>query len=63
MSRVVVQGHTEEYKGHEIQLTSTGKGWAYRIPAISGNRPPMLYSKQETALDIAKGVIDRLTTL
>jgi len=63
MSRVITKDHTEEYKGHEIQLTSTGKGWAYRIPTISGNRPGMLYSKKETALEIAKGVIDRNTSL
>jgi len=63
MSRVSTKDHTEEYKGHEIQLTSSGKGWAYRIPLISGNRPPMLYSKKETALEIAKGVIDHLTAL
>lgn len=55
--------YTEEYKGHEIQLTGTGKGWNYQIPKILGGRPSMLYSKKETALQIAKGVIDHLTTL
>jgi hypothetical protein len=52
----------EDYKGHKIQLTGTGKGWKYEIPKLLGYRPPMLYSKKETALEIAKGVIDRLTT-
>ena len=62
MSRVVTIDHQEEYKGHEILLTSIGRGWKYQIPNILGYRPPMLYSKKETALQIAKGVIDRLTT-
>jgi hypothetical protein len=55
--------YTEEYKGHEIQLTGTGKGWNYQIPKILGLRPSMLYSKKETALQIAKGVIDNFITL
>ena len=58
-----MKDYKEEYKGHEILLTGTGKGWAYKIPSVSGNRPTMLYSKKETALERAKGVIDRLTTL
>lgn len=55
--------HKEDYKGHEIQLTGTDKGWTYQIPNVLGHRPSMLYSKRETALQIAKGVIDHLTTL
>jgi hypothetical protein len=51
--------HKEDYKGHKIQLTGTGKGWEYQISTIRGNRPPMLYSKKETALEIAKAIIDR----
>lgn len=54
-------GYREDYKGHEIQLTDTGKGWKYQIPKVLGSRPPMLYAKRETALEIAKGIIDRLT--
>ena len=54
--------YKEDYKGHEIQLTGSGKGWKYQIPKVLGFRPTMLYSKRETALEIAKGVIDRLTT-
>jgi hypothetical protein len=54
--------HTEDYKGHKIQLTGTGKGWEYQIPTIRGYRSPMLYSKKETALEIAKGIIDRFIT-
>jgi len=53
--------YKEDYKGHEILLTSSGKGWKYEIPKILGYRPPMLYSKRETALARARGVIDRLT--
>jgi hypothetical protein len=55
--------HKEDYKGHEIELTGTGKGWKYRIPNVLGYRPPMLYSKRETALKVAKAVIDRLINL
>jgi hypothetical protein len=55
--------YKEEYKGHEILLTGSGKGWKYEIPKILGYRPPMLYSKRETALERAKGVIDRLTSI
>lgn len=51
--------HKENYKGYEIQLTGTGKGWKYQISAIRGFRPPMLYSKKETALEVAKAIIDR----
>jgi len=54
--------HKEDYKGHEIQLTGTGKGWGYQISTIRGYRSPMLYSKKETALEIAKGIIDRFIT-
>jgi hypothetical protein len=61
LSRVTID-HQEDYKGHEIQLTKTGKGWKYGIPNMLGYRPPMLYSKKETALETAKGVIDRLTS-
>ena len=57
-----MMGYKEDYKGHEIQLTNTGEGWKYQIPKVLGFRPTMLYSKRETALEIAKGVIDRLTT-
>lgn len=53
---------TVEYKGHEIQLTDTGQGWKYQIPAIRGYRHPMLYTRKETALEIAKGIVDRLST-
>ena len=53
----------EDYKGHEIQLIDTGQGWGYKIPMIRGFRHPMLYSSKETALKIAKGIIDRLITL
>ena len=62
MSRVNID-HQEDYKGHEIQLTDTGEGWKFEIPTIRGFRNPMLYSKKETALEIAKGIIDRNTTL
>ena len=55
--------HVEDYKGHEIQLTDTGEGWDYQIPTIRGFRRPMLYSSKETALKIAKGIIDRAITL
>ena len=54
---------TEDYKGHEIQLIDTGEGWEYKISTIRGFRRPMLYSSKETALKIAKGIIDRLITL
>jgi hypothetical protein len=54
--------HKEDYKGHEIHITDTGKGWNYRIPNVLGSRPSTLYSKRETALQIAKGVIDHLMT-
>jgi chromosome segregation and condensation protein ScpB len=54
--------HKEDYKGHEIQLAGTGKGWKYQIPKILGSRASMLYSKKETALEIAKGIIDRFIT-
>ena len=54
--------YKEDYKGHEIRLIHIGKGWKYQIPNILGYRPPMLYSKKATALEIAKGVIDRLAT-
>ncbi len=57
-----MKDYKEDYKGYEIQLTGTGKGWEYHIPKVLGFRPTMLYSKQETALEIAKGIIDRLTT-
>ena len=50
-SKVVMIDYKEDYKGHEIQLTKTGKGWKYQIPNILGYRPPMLYSKKETTLD------------
>jgi len=53
----------EDYKGHEIQLIDTGQGWEYKISAIRGFRHSMLYSSKETALKIAKGIIDRLITL
>jgi hypothetical protein len=53
----------EDYKGHEIQLIDTGEGWEYKIATIRGFRHPMLYSSKETALKIAKGIIDRLITL
>lgn len=55
--------YRENYKGYEIELTGTGKGWKYQIPKILGTRLSMLYSKRETALQIAKGVIDHHTTL
>jgi hypothetical protein len=54
--------YTEDYKGHQIQLTGSGKGWKYQIATIRGYRPPMLYSSKETALEIAKGIIDRVIT-
>ncbi len=63
MSRVVMIDHIENYKEHEIQLTNTGKGWKYQIPKILGTRSSMLYTKKETALQIAKGVIDHIMTL
>ena len=55
--------YKEEYKGHEIELTGSGKGWKYQIPKILGTRFSVSYSKRETALEIAKGVIDRNTIL
>ena len=55
--------HKENYKEHEIQLVDTGKGWKYQIPKIQGSRSSMVYTKKETALQIAKGVIDHVTTL
>jgi hypothetical protein len=55
--------YKEEYKGHEIKLTDTGKGWKYQISTMRGYKSTMLYSKKETALEIAKGIIDRNTTL
>ena len=51
--------HTEDYKGHIIQIRRTGRGWEYQIPTIRANKSAMLYSKKETALEIAKGIIDR----
>jgi hypothetical protein len=55
--------YTEEYKGHEIQLIGDGRKWNYQIPKILGNRLSMVYSTRETALEIAKGIIDRHITL
>ena len=55
--------YKEEYKGHEIQLIGEGRKWNYQIPKILGDRLLILYSKRETALEIAKGIIDRHTTL
>ena len=63
MPKAVITIYKEEYKGHEIELTGSGRGWNYQIPKILGVRPSMFYSKRETALEIAKGVIDRNTTL
>ena len=53
----------EDYKGHEIEIIDTGRGWEYKISTIRGFRNSMLYTSKETALKIAKGIIDRLITL
>jgi hypothetical protein len=55
--------YTENYKGHEIRLTDTGAGWEYQITAVRGYRRPMTYANKEKALEIARGIIDRNTTL
>ena len=51
----------EDYKGHEIELIDTDKG-GYKISSIRGLDFTCLLNK-ETAIKIAKGIIDRLITL